>query len=48
MKVWARKVLMSDYSNGKTWAYMDKVGIMHTGVSPFKLVFCAVFDQAWV
>ncbi|EKM59249.1 uncharacterized protein PHACADRAFT_249564 [Phanerochaete carnosa HHB-10118-sp] len=36
MKVWARKVLTSDYTNGKTWAYMDKVGIMHTGVSPFK------------
>ncbi|KAI0346789.1 hypothetical protein BDW22DRAFT_1308199, partial [Trametopsis cervina] len=36
MKVWARRVLTSDYSNGKTWAYMDKVGIMHTGVSSFK------------
>ncbi|KAI0089130.1 Protoglobin-domain-containing protein [Irpex rosettiformis] len=36
MKVWARRVLTADYSSGKTWAYMDKVGIMHTGVSPFK------------
>ncbi|KAL4242327.1 Globin-sensor domain-containing protein [Abortiporus biennis] len=36
MKVWARRVLTSDYTAGKTWAYMDKVGIMHTGVSPFK------------
>ncbi|KAF8831356.1 hypothetical protein HHX47_DHR1000666 [Lentinula edodes] len=30
MKSWARRVLTSDYSSGKTWAYMDKVGIMHT------------------
>ncbi|TFK48107.1 hypothetical protein OE88DRAFT_1665207 [Heliocybe sulcata] len=36
MKSWARRVLTSDYTTGKTWAYMDKVGIMHTGVSPFK------------
>ncbi|CCM05568.1 uncharacterized protein FIBRA_07795 [Fibroporia radiculosa] len=36
MKAWARRVLTADYSSGKTWAYMDKVGIMHTGVSPFK------------
>ncbi|EMD40897.1 hypothetical protein CERSUDRAFT_111476 [Gelatoporia subvermispora B] len=36
MRAWARRVLTADYSNGKTWAYMDKVGIMHTGVSPFK------------
>ena len=36
MKVWARRVLTADYTNGKTWAYMDKVGIMHTGHSPFK------------
>ncbi|EIN08029.1 hypothetical protein PUNSTDRAFT_104235 [Punctularia strigosozonata HHB-11173 SS5] len=44
LKSWARRVLTTDYSNGKacffycmgTWAYMDKVGIMHTGESPFK------------
>ena len=36
MKAWARRVLTADYRNGKTWAYMDKVGIMHTGASPFK------------
>lgn len=36
MKAWARRVLTADYSNSKTWAYMDKVGIMHTGESPFK------------
>ncbi|KIK59842.1 hypothetical protein GYMLUDRAFT_169079 [Collybiopsis luxurians FD-317 M1] len=36
MKSWARRVLASDYSSGKTWAYMDKVGIMHTGVKSFK------------
>ncbi|RDB22203.1 hypothetical protein Hypma_010721 [Hypsizygus marmoreus] len=36
MKSWARRVLTSDYSSGKTWAYMDKVGIMHTGVKSFK------------
>lgn len=36
MKVWARRVLTADYTKGKTWAYMDKVGIMHTGESPFK------------
>ncbi|KIY52768.1 hypothetical protein FISHEDRAFT_34784 [Fistulina hepatica ATCC 64428] len=36
MKNWARRVLTSDYSSGKTWAYMDKVGIMHTGVKSFK------------
>ena len=38
MKAWARRVLTSDYANGKTWVYMDKVGIMHTGHSPFKSV----------
>lgn len=38
MKAWARRVLTSDYASGKTWAYMDKVGIMHTGCSPFKSV----------
>jgi len=36
MRAWARRVLTADYTNGKTWAYMDKVGIMHTGASPFK------------
>ncbi|KAJ4488027.1 Protoglobin-domain-containing protein [Lentinula aciculospora] len=36
MKSWARRVLTSDYTSGKTWAYMDKVGIMHTGVKSFK------------
>ncbi|KAJ3904529.1 Protoglobin-domain-containing protein [Lentinula edodes] len=36
MKSWARRVLTSDYSSGKTWAYMDKVGIMHTGVKSFR------------
>ncbi|KAI0772026.1 Protoglobin-domain-containing protein [Trametes elegans] len=36
MKAWARRVLTADYSSGKTWAYMDKVGVMHTGASPFK------------
>ncbi|KZT24319.1 hypothetical protein NEOLEDRAFT_1135099, partial [Neolentinus lepideus HHB14362 ss-1] len=36
MKSWARRVLTADYASGKTWAYMDKVGIMHTGASPFK------------
>ncbi|KAF9069820.1 Protoglobin-domain-containing protein [Rhodocollybia butyracea] len=36
MKSWARRVLTSDYSSGKTWAYMYKVGIMHTGVKSFK------------
>ncbi|KAE9400763.1 hypothetical protein BT96DRAFT_965180, partial [Gymnopus androsaceus JB14] len=36
MKSWARRVLTSDYSSGKTWAYMDKVGIMHTGIKSFK------------
>ncbi|KAJ7593495.1 Protoglobin-domain-containing protein [Mycena floridula] len=36
MKNWARRVLTSDYSSGKTWAWMDKVGIMHTGVKAFK------------
>jgi hypothetical protein len=36
MKSWARRVLTSDYTSDATWAYMDKVGIMHTGVSPFK------------
>lgn len=36
MKNWARRVLTSNYSSGKTWAYMDKVGIMHTGIKAFK------------
>jgi hypothetical protein len=36
MKKWANRVLTADYSSGETWAYMDKVGVMHTGVSPFK------------
>ncbi|KAJ3980823.1 Protoglobin-domain-containing protein [Lentinula detonsa] len=38
MKSWARRVLTSDYSDpaGKTWSYMDKVGIMHTGVKAFR------------
>ncbi|KAH9927176.1 Protoglobin-domain-containing protein [Epithele typhae] len=36
MKAWARRVLTADYTSGKTWAYMDKVGVMHTGASPFK------------
>ncbi|KAK1231457.1 hypothetical protein PQX77_005437 [Marasmius sp. AFHP31] len=36
MKSWARRVLTADYTSDVTWAYMDKVGIMHTGASPFK------------
>ncbi|KAL0564456.1 hypothetical protein V5O48_017590 [Marasmius crinis-equi] len=36
MKSWARRVLTADYTSDTTWAYMDKVGIMHTGASPFK------------
>ncbi|KAF9262300.1 hypothetical protein L218DRAFT_945405 [Marasmius fiardii PR-910] len=36
MKSWARRVLTADYSSDGTWAYMDKVGVMHTGASPFK------------
>ncbi|KZV73417.1 hypothetical protein PENSPDRAFT_648950 [Peniophora sp. CONT] len=36
MRTWCRRVLMADYTSGKTWAYMDKVGIMHTGVKSFK------------
>lgn len=36
MKSWARRVLTADYTSNATWSYMDKVGIMHTGVSPFK------------
>ncbi|KAF5365693.1 hypothetical protein D9758_003277 [Tetrapyrgos nigripes] len=33
---WARRILTADYSSPKTWAYLDKVGIMHTGVKSFK------------
>ncbi|KAH8925710.1 hypothetical protein BT69DRAFT_1216259 [Atractiella rhizophila] len=36
MKVWATRILTSDYTDGKTWAYMDKVGLMHTGIHVFK------------
>jgi hypothetical protein len=36
MKSWARRILTADYNSNATWTYMDKVGIMHTGVSPFK------------
>ncbi|KAH8823113.1 Protoglobin-domain-containing protein [Flagelloscypha sp. PMI_526] len=36
MKSWARRVLTADYTSDKTWVYMNKVGLMHTGVSPFK------------
>ncbi|KAK0221017.1 Protoglobin-domain-containing protein [Armillaria nabsnona] len=36
MKAWARRIITADYSSPKTWAYLDKVGIMHTGVKSFK------------
>ncbi|ESK96911.1 hypothetical protein Moror_6489 [Moniliophthora roreri MCA 2997] len=36
MKAWARRILTSDFSSLKTWSYLDKVGIMHTGVKSFK------------
>jgi len=36
MRSWARRVLTSDYTSDATWKYMDKVGIMHTGVKSFK------------
>jgi len=36
MRAWARRVLTSDYTSDATWKYMDKVGIMHTGVKSFK------------
>ncbi|KAI0030371.1 Protoglobin-domain-containing protein [Vararia minispora EC-137] len=36
MRTWCRRVLTADYSSGKVWTYMDKVGIMHTGAKAFK------------
>ncbi|KIY67485.1 hypothetical protein CYLTODRAFT_353119 [Cylindrobasidium torrendii FP15055 ss-10] len=36
MKTWARRVLTADYMNVKTFQYLDKVGLMHTGAKSFK------------
>ncbi|KAF8916681.1 Protoglobin-domain-containing protein [Mucidula mucida] len=36
MKAWCRRVLTADYTSIKTFQYLDKVGIMHTGAKPFK------------
>ncbi|KAJ3506249.1 hypothetical protein NLJ89_g6974 [Agrocybe chaxingu] len=36
MKAWARRILTSDFTSVKTFQYLDKVGIMHTGVKSFK------------
>ncbi|KAL1740035.1 Protoglobin-domain-containing protein [Schizophyllum fasciatum] len=36
MKNWCRRLLSSDFSSPKTFTWMDKVGIMHTGVKSFK------------
>ena len=32
MKNWCRRLLSSDFSSPKTFTWMDKVGVMHTGV----------------
>ncbi|KAL1707346.1 Protoglobin-domain-containing protein [Schizophyllum commune] len=36
MKNWCRRLLSSDFSSPKTFTWMDKVGVMHTGVKSFK------------
>ncbi|KAL7413134.1 Protoglobin-domain-containing protein [Mrakia frigida] len=33
---WALKVFTADYNNPATWEYLDKVGLMHTGVAGFE------------
>ncbi|ORY79343.1 Protoglobin-domain-containing protein [Leucosporidium creatinivorum] len=35
MTMWTAKILTSDYEDPKTFEYMDKVGVMHTGVRSF-------------
>ncbi|KAG8749744.1 hypothetical protein FRC11_011081, partial [Ceratobasidium sp. 423] len=36
LKLWAIKVFTADYNNPKTYEYLDKVGVMHTGKAGFK------------
>ncbi|KAF8747334.1 Protoglobin, partial [Rhizoctonia solani] len=36
LKVWVVKVFTADYSDPKTFEYLDRVGIMHTGKAGFK------------
>ncbi|KAG8744010.1 hypothetical protein FRC10_010989 [Ceratobasidium sp. 414] len=36
LKIWVAKVFTSDYTDPKTFEYLDKVGIMHTGQAGFK------------
>ncbi|KAG6842682.1 hypothetical protein H0H93_003840, partial [Arthromyces matolae] len=31
-----KKVVTMDYENDESWEYLDKVGVMHTGVAGFK------------
>ncbi|KAB5590704.1 hypothetical protein CTheo_5852 [Ceratobasidium theobromae] len=36
LKVWVVKVFTADYTDPKTFEYLDRVGVMHTGKSGFK------------
>ncbi|KAF8750010.1 Protoglobin [Rhizoctonia solani] len=36
LKVWVVKVFTADYNDPKTFEYLDRVGIMHTGKAGFK------------
>ncbi|KAF8603717.1 hypothetical protein BDV93DRAFT_493283 [Ceratobasidium sp. AG-I] len=36
LKVWVVKIFTADYNDPKTFEYLDRVGIMHTGVAGFK------------
>ncbi|CCO32618.1 hypothetical protein RSOLAG1IB_10169 [Rhizoctonia solani AG-1 IB] len=36
LKVWVVKVFTADYNDPKTFEYLDRVGVMHTGKAGFK------------
>ncbi|CAE6527101.1 unnamed protein product [Rhizoctonia solani] len=36
LKLWVIKVFTADYNDPKTYEYLDKVGVMHTGKAGFK------------
>ncbi|KDQ21405.1 hypothetical protein BOTBODRAFT_168677 [Botryobasidium botryosum FD-172 SS1] len=36
LRLWAAKVFTAKYEDEKTWEYLNKVGLMHTGAAAFK------------
>ncbi|CAE6469834.1 unnamed protein product, partial [Rhizoctonia solani] len=36
LKVWLVKIFTADYNDHKTYEYLDRVGVMHTGKAGFK------------